>query len=313
VSFPSPCARRLFTACAVGVMGIVGRAAVAAPCCGLAWQFQADAAPPFSLTELEQAVRIRQPDGAAGDQTVAVQWARPGVIEARSRDRRRAIELGGLRGPEAARVVAVAVLDVRRPAGFADAASAADGARDADGTTLSARAAPPSTRPPGARLRLGLGAALNHGATSAGLALEPTGSAALALAGLGQRGQLGLAFEAGYGQGRGRVGGQNFVVHMIPLRLCAFVAQGGYTLAAGALVRPYLTSGWGGGSGVLAGGTATAEARWPSAPERPLAATLGAGVDVAANAVDFRVGNVSLLNTGRVVPWMRLGISWRAL
>jgi hypothetical protein len=311
VSLPLPRARNLWPCCVVAGLLLAGAgAALAAPCCGLSWQFAADTAPPFTLIELEDAVRIRRPD--AGGEAVAIRWAYPGVVEARTRDRRRVVELGPLRGPEAARLVAVAVLDVLRPPATSTLPDSEAPARRADSasdaTRLSAQA--PAPVAPGARLRLALGAALNRGATSAGFALEPTAAAALALGALGAS-QLGLGFEIGYGQGRGQVSTKTFVVHMIPLRLCAFAARGRYTVTAGALLRPYFSSGWGGENGTLAGGTFSAEGRWPV--QRSWATTLAAGLDLPGNAVDFHVGGLSLLRTGRVVPWLRAGMSWRAL
>jgi hypothetical protein len=159
-------------------------------------------------------------------------------------------------------------------------------------------------------LRLGLSAAVNHGATSAGFALEPTLAAALTLGALGDT-ALGASFEAGYGQGRGLVGGETFLVHMLPLRLTLVATRGAYSVGGGALVRPYFTNGWGGGQGTLWGGTVSGEGRWPSGGA--WAATLALGLDLPANAVDFHVSQLSLLRTGRVVPWMRVGVSWRAL
>jgi hypothetical protein len=122
--------------------------------------------------------------------------------------------------------------------------------------------------------------------------------------------RLAVALEAGYGQGRGRVSGQDFVVHMLPVRLAAVLGRGAYAAGAGALLRPYVTSGWGGGNGTLWGGTLFAERRFSASGS--LGALLALGLDLPANAVDFFVGRTSLLATGRVVPWARAGVAWGA-
>jgi hypothetical protein len=137
VSLPLPRARLLIASCAL-TSWLLAAEALAAPCCGLDWSFTAAAAPPFSLAELEQAVRIRNPD--VGGETVAVGWAYPGVVEARTRDRRRVVELGPLRGQDAARLVAVAVVDVLRPPAVLDEGARGDAADAAGPATLTARA-----------------------------------------------------------------------------------------------------------------------------------------------------------------------------
>lgn len=278
-------------------------AAEAAACCR--WQF-AEALPPFSARELEQAVQIRRAPGDGSGEAVTVAWARPGLVEARTRLRRRVVALGEARGPEAARLVAIAVLDVMRPLPVGEVAS---------NEPAIAAVTPEANTVPG-RLRLGLAGAVNHGATSAGFALEPVAAAAWRLA-RGDAGELGLRLELGYGQARGQVGapigGESavFAVHLVPVRLGIEGARGAFAASAGVMARPYFARGWGGGNGAIAGGYLGAEVRWPA--DRALAGVLGVGVDLAANAVDFRVGGRSLLATGRVVPWARLGLGWRAL
>ncbi len=356
-------ARLLALGVVVGLLAVAAGRAEAGPGWALAWRFPAETLPPFSQVELASAVTIRQPagalaaEGAGGDPAeVAIGWAEKGVVQASTAGRRRVVVLGAARGEEAARLVALAVVDVLRPLELPPVAAGAGQADlrggDAGGDDHAGRLgddgaggdAEGGGSGQGARrlgsegagrggdgggggrgfgdgtLMFGLAGVVNRGATSAGLALEPTALVAWQLAGDAGATQVGLLGELGYGQGRGLVGTgnlvpQTLVVHMAPLRLGLFLRRGGWTLSMGGLARGYRTVGVAGGAvrsvqGVLLGGQVGAQRAF--ALGRGFGLLVAGGVDVVANAVDFRVGGHSLLRTGRVVPAVRMGLLWRA-
>jgi hypothetical protein len=287
--------------------------AEAAPCCDLAWQFPNAAPPPFSRQELEAAVAIRQPPGAgAAPDAVALAWAGDGIVQASTPLRRRVVTLGPARGSEAARLVALAVVDVLRPLGLPPELETV-AARGSDAAEVRASALPEQGNRP-ETLTFALAGAVNRGATSAGFALEPTAAVAWRLAGGASGLQTGVVVEVGYGQGRGRAGLETLVVHLAPARLGLFLRSGSWALVAGGLARGYSTDGIAGGvsrvRGWLLGGHAAAQRALPLG--RDFGLLVAAGVDVAANAVDFRVRGQSLLRTGRLVPTVRMGLLWRA-
>jgi hypothetical protein len=263
-------------------------AAAIAPGWALDWRFPDGQPPPFTRQELESAVSIRQPAvDAAG--AVAVGWDDGGTgrVEASSDLRRRQVLLGDARGAEAARMVALAVVDVLRPLPEVQLAGA------------------PAPR----SVALALLGAVNRGATSAGFAFEPA-----LRAGWPAGGRLALVGELGYGQGRGRAAGQTLVLHMIPMRLGLQVRAGGWAFGAGALVRPYRTGGLAGGAGRVAGtlyGGHLALERSLALSAR-LAFLAAAAVDLQANAIDLQVRGRSLLQSGRVTPMFRMGLHWGA-
>ena len=210
----SPPPRRLPLLLAAAVAWVGGPPVVAAASgWALQWRFPDGQPPPFTRRELEWAVSIRRPPSDAGAD-VAVGWdaGGSGRIEASSQSRRRLVRLDDAQGPDAARLVALAVVDVLRPL--------------PELSELQAEPAAPAAPLAG----LSLLGALNRGATSAGFALEPALRVAWPL---GRR--WGVAGEVGYGQGRGRADGQTLVLHMIPVRLGLQLRQGRWALTAAAL------------------------------------------------------------------------------
>jgi hypothetical protein len=285
---------------------LLGRATAShanTPCAGLDWQLAA--APPFSRAELDEALRIRC-GGPAGKNAavVALRWAAPRVIEAGTPDRRRQVALGGERGADAARLVAVAVLDLARPLPEISASS------DRAGEVVAEAPPPPSAR----SLALGLGVDFTYGATTAGYAPEPSLLLDWTFAPLSRTGRakLGLDAELGYVEGRARLGNSEpLVVRMLPLRLGVAAVFDRYLLAGGAFVRPYFTSGWGSDNGVQGGGYLTWAVHLPV--PGPLSLLLALGLDWPTDTIEFYSNPQLVLATGTLVPWLRVGISWRAL
>jgi hypothetical protein len=285
----SPHLRRFSLMLAAALAWVPSVATAVAPGAGVQWRFPDGQPPPFTRQELESAVDIRRP---GGDGAVAVGWddGGGGTIEASSGSRRRQVTLGDAQGPDAARLVALAVVDVLRPLPELELAAPVDR----------------SPRPGGLPMAVAVLAALNRGATSAGFALEPS------LRGGWGRGRLAVAAEVGYGQGRGRADRQTLVLHMIPARLSLQVRQGHWALQAGGLWRWYwirgLAGGAGGAWGTLYGGHLALERSFGLTAR--IGALVAVGVDVHANAVDLRVRGQSLMRSGRVAPMARLGLSW---
>jgi hypothetical protein len=260
---------------------------------------------------------------------VTLVWAGPDVLEVRTAARRRSVALGESQGIEAARLVALAVVDVVRPLigparptpGRAAVAASGEGGLEAAArvrpvaeAAADARArhrADQASAEPNARLSLALLSVVNRGSTSAGFAMEPMAEVAWRLGGTAANGgaSFGVAAQAGYGRGLGRVSGHELVLHFFPGRAGVWAQRGWWGLAAGAATRSYLTSGLDGGSGVLWGGFLSARASLDVGGGFSVLAT--GGTDLHPNGVDFRVKGRSLLSTGRVVPWLGLGVLWR--
>jgi hypothetical protein len=101
-------------------------------------------------------------------------------------------------------------------------------------------------------------------------------------------------------------------MHSLPLRGGALLALDGrarFAVGASGLVTPILTRGGAGDRGVLLGGGAVVRAAFPL----PSAATdvlVAVGVDVMANQIEYRWGGDAVLVTGRVRPWLAIGVSW---
>jgi hypothetical protein len=332
--------RRRRTLAALLLLGLSWPAVTARAADGfrVAWQFPAATPPPFSEQELDAAVAVRA--GAAEDTPdapVAVGWAATGVVRASTSQRRRAVALGDARGEEAARLVALAIVDLVRPlalpapGGSAAASLTTTGRADeiANGGGLRDRAAGAHAR----RVTLALSGAVNRGATSAGFALEPTATVAWWLGGHGDGAGIGVLAQIGYGRGRGRIGSQALVVHMAPLRLGVVGRRGGWGLTLAGLARGYRTVGLSSevasSPGIGVGPVGSRSVR-PAAPvggvllgghlglqrsfglSREIALLLAGGVDVLASAVDFRVRGQSLLRTGRLIPSLAMGLAWGA-
>jgi hypothetical protein len=304
---PASLAAALGLAAALAARGDRGAGAWAAEPPAIAVDLPAAEPLPFTSAELASAVDPRLADaGGTAPGPISLVWVGPDVLEVRAPARRRAVELGGARGAAAARLVALAIVDVVRPqGGGAIAAPAAD-----PGTAQVIAAAPAAPRAPdGSALALAAWTAVNATATSAGLSLEPMVEAAWRLGGDdGQAGGQGVAAQVGYGVGRGVVGGTRFTLHFVPARLGAWAQRGRWRVGGGLSARPYVTAGLDGGAGVLWGGHVDGRATF--ALGRGFAVLAIAGLEANATAVDFRVGGRSLLRTGRLVPWAGAGLSW---
>ena len=175
---------------------------------------------PFAATDLASALRVRLPDGAPLD--VSVQPEGGGRIRVAIGDTTRELDLGGRRGPDAARLVALEIVDL---------------ALD-DLATM-----PPPE--PHARFAVDvLGSAIAWDGMLAG------GTADLSLA----RGAVVYAIELAAGQ---RVAGDLHVTSL-PARLTAGWRASRWELRAGAVATPLFVSDGIGDQTVLFGGTASA-------------------------------------------------------
>lgn len=232
-------------------------------------------AAPFDAAQLREAIRVRLP---AEGRPVHVRVAlTPTGIQVETPSGAREVEVSGLEGAAAARLVALAASDLL----LDDLASVP--------TIVESAAAPParSATTIGAVGGVaGWGRALGGAGIDVAIPLGP-GLFALELAGATLLGE-GVHLTAGVA----RVGGG--------LRL------GIAELRAGLVLAPVFVSDGVGDTTILGGGSASIRVR----PEltRQLRAVFAVGVDAFASRTEYRIAGMSELTTPRFAPWFGVGM-----
>jgi hypothetical protein len=264
---------------------------------------------PFSLALLEAAVEARQPvargDQAAAAAAVIVRSLGGGWVVIESQSRRQQLAVHGRPAPEAARLVALAVLDVLRP----ELSLSPEPAPAAPAVATRTAPPPPASsadRRRGVDLSLLPGASFGFGSGAA--SFEPT--AALTwwtgrpLAG----GVPGLTAEMAFNRATASLNQRPFVLDTLPVRLGARWGWRWLDAGGGMALRAYRTSGLDGGSGALAGGFLSVRAGLPLGwGLRGLAA---ASCDLVTQRLDFRAGGLTVMSTRHAIPWLGVGLAW---
>lgn len=237
---------------------------------------------PFSDAELARALAVR----VESRHQVRVA-ATGGLITIVVDGRTAALTLGGERGADAARLVALVAADLALEGAAGAAldlgAPAAVARAEARGATRRWTVAARAVVPPGTAESLGVLAAIESG-------------------GLVRR-----TFALGAQQADVAVPGSTVRVIGVPLRLG--VAVGDRTsFAVAAVVEPLFASGGAGATSGLAG--AGVSARTVVDTGASFALSIAAGVDVMANEIQYRWDGETVLTTGRFRPWLAIGATW---
>jgi hypothetical protein len=269
---------------------------------------------PFSEGLLRDAVSARHPlaegPASASAPAVIVRPAGVGWVAIETPARQQQLALAGRPAPEAARLVALAVLDVLRPALPPPAGGAGPGAEAGAGAIR--QAARPIPRAGRAAVGVALlpGASLGFSGNAA--SFEPTLELTWWSARRWGPGRLGAAGALGFSRAvsrlRIRFDDPRFTLDTVPLRLGPRWGWRWLDLGGGAVVRAYRTAGLDGGRGATAGGFLSARAGLPLFGG--LRAVAGVGADAVTRSLDFRAAGLSLMRTRHVIPWLGLGLAW---
>jgi hypothetical protein len=237
---------------------------------------------PFAADELRAAVALRLPErGEALEVTVAP--AAPGRVVLDARGRRMDLWIGDRTGGEAARLVAILIVDaVRAPVELGD------------------------LPPPRGRWSLFLAPAVGL-FTDAGVSFEPTAGLGWSL---GRRGRLLLSL--GYARAlvedpRGRL---MVAVEVVPVRAGAGLSAGPLELQAGVVAQGYRAVAGTARTGVRPGGWLALACWLPGTRwARPF---LAAGADLYGQRLELRLDGRPALTAGQVGPWAALGVTFGA-
>jgi hypothetical protein len=239
---------------------------------------------PFAASDLAAAIRVRVPSDGASIRVRIITTERGVQIAAAGGVRE--IELLGLRGPAAARLVALA----------------------ADDLLPDDLALVPVERAPG-------NVAVRTAARPAPARADRTGLAVLGAMAAWDGVLGGLAFDATRARGRGLValelgGGQlvNSQIHLTAavLRVGAGVRAGILEARLGLTAVPVVVTNGVGDQTVLLGGNASARARIPLAPA--VFAIVAAGADVMATRTVYRFLGIPAMTTPWFAPWLAAGV-----
>lgn len=253
---------------------------------------------PFDRAALVRAITLRLPLVRLDPgrlPVVAVRAVPPDGAAIRVGEASRLVSIRGLSGEDAARVVALLSLDLMLVQ-QATSPPAAEDAVEQPGPKSAARTT--------GRFSVGLSPRLSLGVVAWSPTFEPT----LDLSVKVSRHFL-IYLEAGFtwsGQGEGE---RALDLYEVPVRAGAGFRYAWLEVRAGAVVRPYLVSGGGEDSGVLAGGGLGLFYRHAFSPA--VTGHAGVGVDLLYPRKEFRVGGQQVLTTSWAVPWLALGAGWQ--
>jgi hypothetical protein len=238
-----------------------------------------DAGLPFTEAELREAVALRLSGAPAGD-SVVVSAGEAGRVRLERGDRRDEVWIGARRSEDAARLVALLVVDALRTA-------------------------PPVPAVSPARWSVFLAPAVNAGLSDAGASFEPTAGVGLRLSA-----RTRLLLSAGYGraQARGASGVPRLTLDTVPVRLGAGVRLGPIEAQGGALARGHRASGAITRLGVRAGGWAAL--LWRVPVRGALWPYLALGCDLHLERLELRLGGRPALASGNLAPWAAAGVAW---
>lgn len=242
---------------------------------------------PFDEQQLVDALALRaQLAGAeaAGDLAVAVEPSGPGRVAIAVAGRRVEAEVGASTGADAARLVALLVVDAAQPPLVFEGE--------------------PAPRP--GRLSLFLAPAVNLGLSDAGVSLEPTAGVGWQVTREGR-----LLASLGYARARAvdRKGTELMVLDTVPVRAGVGWLLGPVELAGGLVVRGFRAGAEQRTLGARPG--AWLEASWSLPLSGPLRPFLLAALDGHLERLELRRSGRPLLSAGYLAPWLGVGVSWR--
>jgi len=256
----------------------------------------------FSQAELERALRLRLPLmrlPAQGELPAATVQALPPhraviVVGGAGGTSRRFVSLKDLSGADAARIVALLILD-----------QAANLSRSPERESTSTLEEPiPGLPAPSDFIYVGISPRLSLGVREWAPAFGPTVDVAVRVY------SLLLAFvEAGFTWTTAGDGEEELTLYEVPVRAGLGLRYRFFEARLGAVIRPYWVTGAGDDSGVLAGGSLGLHFRrvltgW-------LTGYVAAGVDLLTPRKDFRVDGETVMTTSWAVPWVGLGAGWQ--
>ncbi len=291
---------------------VAGVALVAAPTIAAAGRLEvlSEGAAPFTQRELDEALHLRVDGRHEVTVTVGAGAAVLVTVDGRSRS----VALVGERGAAAARVVALVAAALAVEAA-GEGRVGAGGRRALDGRFADGSASIEGAVVPGPLARTARPARW-----TVGMAIDrPYGDQASggvgAVAGIEGGGWLRPSAAIGFDRRATEImtfGTDDVSMTAMSLRAGVTLpldAHGRTAVTATSLARPFVTSGGSGHNGVLVGGGVGARFAVPL----PAAATdvlVQAGVDVMANEVEYRWGGATVMTTGRVRPWLVIGVTW---
>jgi hypothetical protein len=297
----------------LGGMLLAGLPAASARAPAVRLQLQQAERLPFTAMELQIAVAARLPLAAADAPgfVVVVTPAGAGQIEVVSSLRRQQVAASDQTPADAARLVALAVVDVTRDPTEGSASGPATPEASVSGTAAESATAAP-TAPAEGGMALAVMAGSSFGFTRSGAVFEP----ALAVDYVSRspwtvRGApvtWGLGLAVGYARSDARVLERDFRLETWPLRLGPSLGWRWLQASAGPVLRLYRTSGVDGGRGSIGGGFVGLHAGVPL-PAR-FRVVLAVGCDGYTERLDFRAGALSVVHSQFLVPWMGLGVGW---
>ncbi|HXI59494.1 MAG TPA: hypothetical protein VNO55_25680 [Polyangia bacterium] len=270
---------------------------------------------PFSSAQLLAAVEARLPLTRAPDATATAvrisAGSGAGRVLVSAPFAQLEVLVGGKDAPEAARLVALAVVDVTRappPAPELVAATpppATTTPAPATATaTVSAAARATRAGPPFA---VALYPGVSTGLGGSVVSFEPTVDLSLTL-GRAAKAPWRIGLSAGYARTSAAWNNQDFTLSTLPLRLGPRWRWRWLELGAGAAARLYDTAGLDGGRGALLGAYASLGAAGPLAGRFQW--TAAAVCDGYREKVVFRAAGEPVLTTGPFVFWLGVGARW---
>jgi hypothetical protein len=244
---------------------------------------------PFSRAELEGALRARRPLlGVLSSVEVRAEDSGRSLVRVGTAERE--LDWNGRTGEEAARLVAVLVLDLARADApmivRSPAASASSGG---------------ASRP----IRVGLTLESPFDQDGVDAHLQPTLDLAVDMT-------SGVAafVTAGYRRVAAATSAGALDMDEFPLRAGLAYGRRWLELRLCALARPYTVGGAGTHRGTIWGGGVAAAMRWPV--RRRLAVVLAAGLDVSRSRVLFSIDQQPVLSTAWIAPWLGAGLAWES-
>ena len=255
---------------------------------------------PFSSEVLLAAVEARLPLTRNPDPSATAVRIAPGQIAGRvvvsGSTGQQDVLVAGKEAREAARLVALAVVDVSRPLP-AEPVAIARAMPPVDYT----RAGDPAR---GGRVSAAILPGLSVGLDGREVTFEPTGELALRI-GAATDGPFSVAASFGFARTGAAWKDRTFTLSTFPVRLGPRWRWRQVELGAGGTARLYDTSGLDGGWGALLGGFASVGTS--GALARGWRWTAMAAGDAYRETVLFRADGQPLLTTGRFVLWLGLG------
>ena len=272
---------------------------------------------PFSQDQLLSSVAARvrvasQADGGAVLVTVAP--VSGGEVEVASPLRHQRVTLAGHQAVDAARLVALAVVDVvRDPAAHVPVTSAPPAAASLSSALENSVADRAHTQTlPDTRLVMllsgaaGLGAAPGQASFEPTLTVEHARATSLSLAAAPV--MWGLGVSLGYARSEAAFLGRDFALQTWPLRLGPRLGWRWLTVSGGGTLRIYRTTGLDGGRGALVGGFLGIKAAIPIAGA--FRAVLGAACDAYTDRLVFQARLLPVMRTEFLMPSLGGGIEW---